>query len=227
MSSSKYNRVSVKDLLNEDKESEKQVESVRKDGIICHIDSCGRQFVSQESLIAHQKRSHAAPTKYICQYCQSSYSTVPNLNKHVSEYNVLKRFHWWVPCFPVRTSSFSLKLTPEICPWLATSKNGSRTKPFIFQIRSVHEKVKPYKCDKCSSTFAFKDGLQRHNQMVHDQIRPFSCSYCSLMFKTKAHLSKHSLALHPEKHGGSSSSSRTSANSVHTDTSSRQTTYFQ
>lgn len=94
MSSSKYNRVSVKDLLNEDNESEDKVEYVKKDGIICHIDNCGRQFVSQESLIAHQKRSHAAPTKYICHYCRSSYSTVPNLNKHVRDYYFLKKVEW-------------------------------------------------------------------------------------------------------------------------------------
>lgn len=75
------------------------------------------------------------------------------------------------------------------------------------QVRSVHGKLKPHKCDQCEASFGFKDGLRRHKQMIHDQTRPYPCSYCTMKFKTKAHVNKHSLAVHPEKHGGSSSTS--------------------
>lgn len=83
-SSSAYNKVRVEDLLNKESEPAKSHHTIRRPGIICHLDGCGRQFVSHESLVAHQKRSHAAPTSFICPHCELSYSTVPNLNKHVS-----------------------------------------------------------------------------------------------------------------------------------------------
>lgn len=190
MSSSRYNRVKVEDLLNQEERSDSN-ENPRE--IICHLEECGRQFVSHEALIAHQKRSHAAPTSYICRYCQMSYSTVPNLNKHVSTTLPSVLILSLMPLILINLHFvFSFVYLLYSLPPLCCS-----------QIRSVHLKVKPYKCDKCSSTFAFKDGLQRHNQMVHDQVRPFPCPHCNLKFKTKAHLSKHSLALHPEKHGTS------------------------
>ena len=74
------------------------------------------------------------------------------------------------------------------------------------QIRSVHEKQRPFECDYCNSSFAFSDGLKRHIRMVHLNDRPFSCSYCTLAFKQRAHLIKHVAARHPEHRAGSSSS---------------------
>lgn len=83
--SASYSRVSVQDLLNEESTAPLRPSQphLQREGIICHAEGCGRHFVSQESLIAHQRRSHAAPTAFVCQLCNLSYSTVPNLNKHV------------------------------------------------------------------------------------------------------------------------------------------------
>lgn len=79
------------------------------------------------------------------------------------------------------------------------------------QIRFVHNKHKPFRCDSCGISFGFRDGLQRHLTMVHEQVRPYACENCPLKFKTRAHLSKHLLAIHPERyrHDGSSSKSKT------------------
>lgn len=179
--SAQYNRVRVEDLINDSSSSNKSSvmssSSQQKVAYKCEAPLCGRKFVSEEALEAHHKRSHAPPTAYVCQRCKSSFSTLPNLNKHVScQQDLLNDKIKYV------TSQLTINI-------------------FIYtKTRTVHEKIKPFKCDLCPSSFSFRDGLCRHTRMVHDQVRPFSCPFCSLKFKTKAHMSKHSLALHPEKH---------------------------
>lgn len=87
-----YKRVKVQDLLNDDdsyvsRSANQAQASSSADGIpniVCEMDQCGRKFATFESLTAHQKRQHAAPTAFVCPYCHSSYSSLPNLNKHVS-----------------------------------------------------------------------------------------------------------------------------------------------
>lgn len=79
MSSSK-NRMAVENLLNEANTSRRG----DANEFICTVNKCNRKFVSEESLLAHQRRSHAPPTANVCSHCKSSFSTVPNLNKHVS-----------------------------------------------------------------------------------------------------------------------------------------------
>lgn len=70
------------------------------------------------------------------------------------------------------------------------------------QVRTVHEKQKPYKCSQCPSTFAFKDGLESHILTVHDQHRPLTCPSCTMRFKTNAHLNKHCVKVHPSEPSG-------------------------
>lgn len=91
--SANYNRVSVKDLLNEDSAQNSNESGCKKKKVnknynsqakLCSIPSCNRKFVSQTALEAHQRRSHAPPTLHICGKCKSSFSNLPNLNKHVS-----------------------------------------------------------------------------------------------------------------------------------------------
>lgn len=51
---------------------------------ICTINNCNKKFLSKESLLAHQRRIHAPPTAHVCPNCADSFSTKPNLNRHVS-----------------------------------------------------------------------------------------------------------------------------------------------
>lgn len=92
-----YNRVRVEDLLNDEPSipTSSQPSSFRRSdsAIICHVKDCGRRFVSKESLEAHQRRSHAAATPFVCPHCHISYSTIPNLNKHVSNDAYTRQCH--------------------------------------------------------------------------------------------------------------------------------------
>ena len=93
----KFNRVRVADLLNHEPGSSSSQGKPKKDkasssdsdtpgrfvDVECEIGHCKRKFPTKEALLAHQKRSHPVPTEFICEQCNSSFSTSPNLNKHV------------------------------------------------------------------------------------------------------------------------------------------------
>lgn len=99
----KYNRVRVEDLLNADPapptRSPRRLGSAPRGkpsssllppdhhiniDIPCDHLHCKKTFNTRSALHAHQRRSHPAPTAFICESCRSSFSTPPNLNKHVS-----------------------------------------------------------------------------------------------------------------------------------------------
>lgn len=166
-----YSRVDVQTLLNHedfyhtgDRSSCSQVK--------CDYVGCGRLFVSPRSLSMHRKRQHCSPTSNVCPKCLSSFSTVPNLNRHVSS---------------IFISSSSI------------FKGYMSVKCLTFpKFRSVHEKKKRFVCGKCTASFSFRDGLDRHVQMVHYDMRPYPCVYCSVAFKTMSHRNKHILSKHPQ-----------------------------
>lgn len=78
---SNSSRVSVQSLLND----EKVFARGNSNEFVCTIDNCNRKFISNDSLSVHQKRCHSPPTAHVCSQCKSSFSTIPNLNKHVSD----------------------------------------------------------------------------------------------------------------------------------------------
>lgn len=73
----KYNKVTIRDLLFDRGQTDDS------EANICTINNCNRKFISKESLEIHQRRAHAPPTAHVCPVCFASFSTVPNLNKHV------------------------------------------------------------------------------------------------------------------------------------------------
>lgn len=86
---SQYNRIKVEDLLSV---ASSRGKTIRKSSharadifdVHCNYQGCTRTFASHDALVAHQKRSHAAPTAYVCEHCHATFSTAPNRNKHVS-----------------------------------------------------------------------------------------------------------------------------------------------
>jgi len=55
-------------------------------------------------------------------------------------------------------------------------------------MKIVHNKIRDFKCSKCSKKFGQKAGLLQHIKVVHDKIRDFQCSNCIKKFFSKAHL---------------------------------------
>lgn len=77
-------------------------------------------------------------------------------------------------------------------------KNFTTTTKLNMHIR-VHSGCKPFKCNKCSKTFAQEFNLKRH-ELVHvpssDRPRKYQCHICGLFYWQKHHLSDHILACH-------------------------------
>lgn len=167
-----YTRIPIQGLLNAPDGETKQAPQFQE--VKCEYPSCRKKFATPQALINHRSRQHGSPSAIVCPHCSSSFSTVPNLNKHVSD----------------NPTHFN-----EPVSWFVLKMHSSLT---FQQRRSVHEKEKSFSCDQCTSSFAFKDGLTRHILMVHNNIRPFKCLYCSLTFKSTSHRNKHILSIHPE-----------------------------
>ena len=64
--------------------------------------------------------------------------------------------------------------------------------------RSVHEGLRPYKCDQCDYSCARKETLRRHQQTVHEQQKPHACQHCTYTTAQLSNLRKH----YKRKHKG-------------------------
>lgn len=91
MPSTHYNRVNVIDLLNHDSYpfnghplQQETGQQTHSNQYVCNIGECTRRFSSEKALTSHFEKAHGSSTQYICPHCRSSFSTSPNLNKHVS-----------------------------------------------------------------------------------------------------------------------------------------------
>lgn len=65
-------------------EMEQELNCRQQSEFLCDYPGCHRKFSTSASRLIHQRRTHAPPTAYVCCFCKSSFSTSPNLNKHVS-----------------------------------------------------------------------------------------------------------------------------------------------
>ena len=63
-------------------------------------------------------------------------------------------------------------------------------------IRSVHERIKPFRCEKCASSFAEKKDMLRHIGTVHEGKKLYKCDTCKTNFSQKANLNAHIKTLH-------------------------------
>ena len=57
-------------------------------------------------------------------------------------------------------------------------------------IKTVHDGVKPFECDKCGKALPTKSELTIHNTTVHEGIKAFKCTKCDKSFGRKLSISK-------------------------------------
>lgn len=65
-------------------------------------------------------------------------------------------------------------------------------------VKTVHEKIKNYKCPLCDKTFNKSSGLSRHVNGVHEKKKQFECPICQKGFHDKSYLYKH-IKFHGDK----------------------------
>ena len=57
--------------------------------------------------------------------------------------------------------------------------------------KAVHDKIRDYSCEECSSSFSAKCKLKRHIKMVHLKIRDHKCTNCRYASSLRADLRSH------------------------------------
>ena len=73
-----------------------------------------------------------------------------------------------------------------MCTYEASRKNY-----LTEHIRSVHDKIKKFKCDYCSYQTTSNSSLTKHVCSVHNQAKPYSCEQCNFQGTTKMSIQKH------------------------------------
>ena len=90
-----------------------------------------------------------------------------------------------------------LEVTPDIYENMDDISNNdeSEKEDSAFQtfddIKSVHEKLKPYKCNLCGKDFSQTSSLKQHVKSVHDKLKPYKCNKCGKSFSQLGNLKKH------------------------------------
>ena len=63
-------------------------------------------------------------------------------------------------------------------------------------VKTIHTKVKEFKCQECDYESAVKGHLQSHIAGKHLKIKPYTCTYCSYADIQKSKLGEHIKAVH-------------------------------
>ena len=69
---------------------------------------------------------------------------------------------------------------------------------FSFQ-KGTHLRLRPFKCDVCSRTFARKSHLANHS-FIHTGEKPFVCHLCDYRCSRKSHLNRHVESMHADQY---------------------------
>ena len=67
---------------------------------------------------------------------------------------------------------------------------------FTLHISVVHDKVKPFQCEKCGKKFSDKYSLEDHMRIKHEKEKMFMCHFCFGLFSTCSQLRGHLNGVH-------------------------------
>ena len=150
-----------------------------------------RRDTSKDSSV----HSSSAPTRYQCQDCAKSYSTLSGLTKH-------RDFH----CSTQSSKAFCCKFCEKTYTSLGALKMHIRThtlpckctlcgkafsRPWLLQGHMrTHTGEKPFACTQCGRAFADRSNLRAHLQ-THSEVKKYNCNLCTKTFSRMSLLLKH------------------------------------
>ncbi|XP_049937965.1 zinc finger protein 836-like isoform X3 [Schistocerca serialis cubense] len=140
---------------------------------VCH--HCGKLYAVYKSLQEHIRSVHEQSNMHVCEECgfttcRAAYLQVHIRTVHLGNYN------------------------SHVCP--VCDAHVKQRNAFLEHMRS-HTGDRPFRCDKCSASFACSARLTVHQKSVHGP-RTYQCSTCSKAFQTKHHLERHQV-IHTKK----------------------------
>ncbi|XP_063437223.1 uncharacterized protein LOC134718551 [Mytilus trossulus] len=168
----------------------------------CHI--CGRGFICAGYLRKHLKM-HAGTRKWKCEVCDKKFTQSGALKKHMQTHT--GEMPWACTFCDRRFACNDSLLQHEkqhkgivekffhcsLCPKTFTRASGK-----LIHMKTVHERLRPFKCDICTKTFSNRGNLQKH-LMVHNNERPHKCQQCNKAFRTRSYLNYHIDVVHVNK----------------------------
>ena len=135
---------------------------------ICHV--CSKEFIHFKNLDDHLK-IHTRDKPYKCTFCDKSFHTSSDLQKHKRHVHCSRRPYECTVCGKAFKTSVNLRC----------------------HVSSIHTDAKPYSCRHCSDCFVCIDQLKRHLLKSHNEGTWFMCDICQKKFITVHELKKHSL----------------------------------
>ena len=151
-------------------ELEKHQTKVDKGNKVYQCSICRACFLSKRGLKNHVKNSHTDLTKYKCNNEIANTSHVCNIN-HVDNSALKKQ----LPALKKSTclnmpSSISIATKCHDCDTNYLDNSALKVHLALEhgQSSNVHEEEKPFRCEKCKTSYKLKGSLTRHNNLVHE-----------------------------------------------------------
>lgn len=134
---------------------------------------CDKSFFSKYDLAKHVL-THTKQKDYTCIVCAKSFSRSTLLYRHEKIHN-----------------------DADIPRYNCTECDRVYLNPADFEKhRLTHNKSRPFQCQHCHKSFAFKQGLERH-EIIHDnESQPHPCQYCNMRLPSAARLQRHLASEH-------------------------------
>ena len=132
---------------------------------------------------SHDNQVHEEKKLFRCAYCESNFDTLEELSSHHKQLHKDKR----------------LRLKCSICTQSFLAKRS-----LTRHIKTVHEGIKPFKCELCNVGYYTNIRLRCHYQRVHKEKKrklktSFKCEYCNTEFSSKTSLITHNKKFHDGK----------------------------
>lgn len=173
------------------------------DEIVYTCDVCERSFPLLQQLEIH-RINHTRERNHPCDLCDKSFFTKYDLAKHILTHTKQKDFQCIV-CGKSFSRSTLLYRHEKIHADLDIEryKCGDCDREYLniadYEKHVLtHAKNRPFACRFCEKSFAFKQGLERH-EIIHDEKSlPNPCQYCDMRFPSAARVQRHL----SQKHAG-------------------------
>lgn len=92
------------------------------------------------------------------------------------------------------TSTSSSRVKKYFCSYNNCDKGFTRPSLLTHHQQTVHQGLRPFKCNQCDKAFARKNHLDRHlASHMEDKDKPFHCSVCSKGCITQQQLKRHEI----------------------------------
>ena len=145
--------------------------------------TCGQEFKNNRNLQRHIRVLHKKVLPFVCDKCEYKAGEERQLLRHI------KRIHEGV---------FESEARPALkCPKCDYTTNWGKSK-IRNHIKTVHDKIKDFKCPNCEFCCSQRGNLRLHIEQVHNKVRKFSCSVEGCHYKSnfKNDITKHNKTVH-------------------------------